>query len=549
MSSLAAARVRLAGPVLLGLAPLARPRPALAAPIPPVAGINPFSWVKDQVLGGLEWGVDQAGGFVTNLLAGIADALIPDWLAREALGLVGWMVAIPNYAAEGTNGGYAFAGLNSLRGTLTWVGVTLVPLTLTLAIGRATLGLGSDHPVAPLTRALSAVALVLLYPFVWAQIAGGANHLTRAVLRIPAVESGLNEQFEFMVGGGALKGAPFLGALMLLVAGALLVATLVLKLMILVAGAVLYVTGVLMPGIAATERGQAVAQAWITATVGLMAIPVIWTVVFAVGALLMHDADTAARAVAGSGRFRELIGGLMLAVGSIAASAVALKIATTLGGVIAGQVTGALALVGSRDGGQRTALRAAASGAGTKLAAFGTRLGGAMRQVAGDNLVGRTRTGALAALAGGGAVASGGLIGAAGLGGRRTLAAGARAARRVAHRAPAGVVASRIAQSARQGWANPTEAPRWEPPSGGPPADPPPAGRGASTARDSRTPPSVGSPPTTAPPPKSSRRQPSSPDAVRPASHPPQTRPSDTAHPPRRDDPKGGGDGDVPPTR
>ncbi len=516
----------------------------------PVAGIDPFGWVKDQVLGGLEWGVEQAAGFVTNLLAGIADALIPDWLAKEALNFVAWVVSVPNYAAGGAGaGGYAFGGVNTLRGVLTWVGVTLIPLSLTVAIGRATLGVGNDHPIAPFTRALVSVALVLIYPFAWAQLATAANQLTRAIIRIPAVERGLNEQFEFIVGAGALRGVPMLGALLLLVAAALLVGLVVLKLMILVAGALLYVTGVLMPGIAATERGQAITQAWITATVGLLAIPVVWTVVFAIGALLMNDANTAAGAVAGSGKLKELIGGLMLAVGSIAATGVALKIGMALGGVVLGQVSGALALAGQGGGGQRTPAQAAATGATAKLAAFGDRLGGALRTTAGNHLSGRTRTGALAALSGGGALARGGMLGAAGAGGRRALASSSRAARRVALRSPAGVAATRVADSARAGWKNPAAAPSWNTPAGAAPNTPPstsssPTGESLTPAPQAGAERSEPRPPAPSDPPPRPASDPPPPDPARPASRPPQ--PS----PPRQDpDSKGGGDADVPPTR
>jgi hypothetical protein len=526
----------------------------------PVAGIDPFGWVKDQVLGGLEWGVDQAAGFVTNLLAGIADALIPDWLAKEALNFVAWVVSVPNYAAGGAGaGGYAFGGVNTLRGVLTWVGVTLIPLTLTVAIGRATLGVGRDHPIAPFTRALSSIALVLLYPFLWTQLATGANQLTRSILRIPAVEQGLNKQFEFIVGAGALRGVPMLGALLLLIAAALLIGLVVLKLMILVAGALLYVTGVLMPGIAATERGQAVTQAWITATVGLLAIPVVWTVVFAIGALLMNDAGTAAGAVAGSGKLKELIGGLMLAVGSIAATAVALKIGMAIGGVVIGQVSGALALAGGGDGGggQRSTVAGAAGGATAKLAAFGDRLGGALRNTAGTNLSGRARTGALAALAGGGALARGGVLGVAGAGGRRALASGGQAARRVAKHAPAGAVATRVAASARAGWQNPGTAPRWgASPSGTPatssaPPEPPTTPTGSPSPSSSSPPSDRSAPPepSGSPPPRPST-DPPPPDPARPASRPPQPAPPSAPRRPRQDpDPKGGGDADVPPTR
>lgn len=523
----------------------------------PVAGIDPFGWVKDQVLGGLEWGVDQAAGFVTNLLAGIADALIPDWLAKEALNFVAWIVSIPNYAAGGADaGGYAFGGVNTLRGVLTWVGITLIPLSLTVAIGRATLGVGNDHPIAPFTRALSSIALVLLYPFVWSQLAIGANQLTRAVLRIPAVEQGLNKQFEFIVGAGALRGVPMLGALLLLVAAVLLIGLVVLKLMILVAGALLYVTGVLMPGIAATERGQALTQAWITATVGLLAIPFVWTVVFAVGALLMNDAGTAAGAVAGSGKLKELIGGLMLAVGSIAATAVAIKLAMAVGGIVLGQVGGALALAGSGGGaGHRTAVQSA-GGASAKIAAFGDRLGGALRNTAGNHLSGRARSGALAGLAGGGVLARSGLMGAAGSGGRLAVGSSAQTARRLAQRTPAGVAASKVAQSARAGWKDPGTAPRWGAPSNGATPSPP---------APEETPPAPGSPSSTStpgseraegpatssasPPPRPSTAPPP-PDSARPASRPPQSPPASQPRSPRQDpDSKGGGDEDVSPAR
>lgn len=455
-----------AGVLLLAVA--VAPAAAHAAdPSTPLAIGNPFGWLKDQAIGGLQWGIKEAGGFVQNLLGGIADALIPDWLAKEALHVIAWLVAVPNYAAPGRgSGGYAFGGVNDLRAVLTWVGITLVPLTLTVSAGRTALGFGQDHPFAPFTRTLGAIALVLLYPFLWSQLAALANQLSRIVLSIPAVQTGLNKQFEFMVGAGALKGVPMLGAVMLLVASVLLIALLVLKLIILVIGAMLYATGVLMPGIAGSDRGQAVAQAWLTATVGLLAIPVLWTIVFAVGALLMNDADTAANAVAGSGKLKGLIGGLMLAVGSIAATAVAIKLTKLVAGTVMGQLGGVLASAAPSRGAPSNAGAQPGGGPGgaaAKISAFGSRLGGALRQTAGQNLPGRARTGALAALGGAGALAGGGLLGTAAAGARRAGAATAHNARRVAHRSPAGAVASRMAQSAKTGWQNPDAAPRWRP--------------------------------------------------------------------------------------
>lgn len=465
-----------AGAGLLLLILAAVPADAHADPLVPVGVANPFDWLKDQAIGGLEWGVKQAAGFVQNLLGGIADALIPDWLAREAIDVIAWIVAIPNYAAPGRgSGGYAFGGINDLRAVLTWVGITLIPLTLTVSAGRAVLGFGGDHPLAPFTRTLGASALVLLYPFLWSQVAGLSNQLTRIVLSVPAVHSGLNKQFEFLVGGGALKGVPMLGAVMLLAAAALFVAVLILKLILLVVGALLYATGVLMPGIASTERGQAIAQAWLTATIGLLAIPVLWALVFAVGALLMNDADSAAGAVAGSGKLKGLLGGLMLAVGSIGATFVAIKLAKVVAGAVMGQLGGVLSLAGKGAGAPGGGVQDRAGSAATKISAFGSRLGGALRAGAGEGLSGRARGGALAALGGAGALAGGGLIGAAAGGARRGGSATAHSVRRVAQRSPAGTVASRLAQSAKTGWQKPDAAPRWRPapsPNGGAPTRP-----------------------------------------------------------------------------
>ena len=103
----------------------------------------------------------------------------------------------------------------------------------------------------------------------------------------------------YAVDGVALGGWQLVDlGLMALVAIELL-SLIFLKVVIILLGALLYATGPITIGLVATESGAAIARAWASAVAMLLALPVAWATLFAVGALLVGDAGTAGPLIAG----------------------------------------------------------------------------------------------------------------------------------------------------------------------------------------------------------------------------------------------------------
>lgn len=433
---------------------------------PPIGGL--LGDIAHAVLGGLDWTVNVAGDFIMNLLGGLVKLLIPRSWIREGLSIIAWLVAVPDYSAQVTTpaGGraYGFSGVNALRGLCTWLGLAIAPLSLLYATSRAWSGQG-DHVAAPLTRVFVAAIGVLSYTWLWAQTVALTNQITKAILGVGAVTSGIQKMFELLIAGGALAGLPFIGLVLMGVGGAGLLALIFVKVLLVLVGALSYVTGPLMPGIAATERGDAVARAWFSLTAALFSLAPLWTLVFALSAVLISDAESAGAIIAGNSALGKLLGGVVIAMAAIAGFFLNIKITKALAAMVGGQLVAMLALLSSHGGGggARGLLGAGGgrAGAGTggaagpgagaaSLRGFAAKVGGAAAGAAGA-LMPAGRAGAV--LAGVGALAQGGLIGVgATLGGRGlTSAAGSRLGQ-AAGATRAGAVATRAARGARRGW-------------------------------------------------------------------------------------------------
>ena len=148
----------------------------------------------------------------------------------------------------------------------------------------------------------------------------------------------------YAVDGVALGGWQLVDlALMALVAIELL-SLIFLKVVIILLGALLYATGPITIGLVATESGAAIARAWASAVVMLLALPVAWATLFAVGALLVGDAGTAGPLIAGQSSIGSLLGGVLLAVAGAASLWMCLRVAREAMGLLRMQLGGLLAL-------------------------------------------------------------------------------------------------------------------------------------------------------------------------------------------------------------
>jgi len=371
-----------------------------------------------------------------------------------------WVVAVPNYAAHvGGPGGsqdYAFAGINDLRDLFVWLGLAMLPLSLTYASTRAMFGLG-DHAALPVIRTLAIGVVLISYTWLWGQVAAICNQITKAILGVPTVADGINRMFDLLTTGAALGGLPLIGLIVMGAAGIALLASIFVKVLMILVGAIVYVTGPLMIGVAPTERGAAAARAWLTLAIGLFVLPILWATVFAIAALLMNDSSGAASIIGTDSDLGKILGGLVLGLAAIAGFWLNLKLTKFAAAILGGQIAGMLALAsGGGRGAGVVSGRGGPTSARQALSSFGSRVSGAARGAAAP-LASSGRVGSMLASAGGGAgaLARGGLLGAGG--GLVKRGAGAAAASPVGQAVgstKAGALATRMARSGRTGWKN-----------------------------------------------------------------------------------------------
>ena len=450
----AAAAFAVAGS-LVGAAPAAA---ATGSHLPLVtAGIlgSIFGSIGHAVLGAFSWTIGLASNFILTTIGALVRMLIPRSWANEGVQIMEWIVAIPNYAGTVTsptgNTIYGFAGINALRDLFTWIGVGLLPLTLVYGTTRAMLG-ERGHVAVPIARVVAIAALLVSYPYWWTEAAAVTDTVTHMVLTLPAVVTGLHQLMLYAVDGVALGGWQLVDlALMALVAIELL-SLIFLKVVLILLGALLYATGPITIGLVATDSGAAVARAWASAVALLLAVPVVWATLFAVGALLVGDAGTAGPLIAGNSSVGSLLGGVLLAVAGAASLWICLRAAREAMGLLRMQLGGLLAL-SHRGSGGSARTPTPQSTASTSLRRFGARIAQAAGGAGGE--LAAAGGGAPAVVRGGravGYVARHGALGTAAAGGRAAARSAGPHAAALVGRSRAGAVAVRMAKAGTAGW-------------------------------------------------------------------------------------------------
>ena len=419
-----------------------------------------FSTIGHALLGAFSWTFGLAEKFLLTTLGALVRLLIPRSWVHDGVQIMGWIVAVPDYAGQiATPGGahhYGFAGVNDLRDLFMWLGIALAPLTLTHATARALVD--DSEPVGiPILRVAATAAGIVLYPYLWTQAANLTDQVTHLILSLPQVTDGIQKLMAYAVGGVALGGWQLIDLALMGAIGVALLGLIFMKVVLILVGAILYTTGPLMIGLVATRFGHAIARAWLSAVMFLLGIGIVWATIFAVGAVLINDADTAGPLIAGHSAFGSLVGGLLLAVAGLVALWLCLRIAREAGGLLRLQLGGMLAL--STGGSSRTSSVGESSRSRTS--------GASLRQFAGRVTASAGAAGSeLAQAAPGGQPIRRALRGTASVGRRglvRTAAAGARSAARPAAgptaailgRSRAGAVAVRMARSGTAAYRSP----------------------------------------------------------------------------------------------
>jgi hypothetical protein len=426
--------------------------PAFLGPVGNAIG-GVFHLIGGLVLGGLHWTVAVAGKFILATLGGLIHLLIPASWANDGLQVMHWLVAVPDYTGTITTPGgqtsYGFAGINALRDLFMWIGAALLPLTLVYATTRAALGAGRNL-AAPVGRVLALAAVLVSYPWWWSQAAAAVNQLTHFVLGLPPVSHGVYKLMQYAVGGVALGGWQLIDLFLMGAIGFALLGLIFLKVVIILLGALLYAMGPLLLALVPTDGGIVVARAWASAAAALMMLPLAWSTILAVGALLINDSSTAGPLIAGHGSIASLLGGLLLALAGLASLWLCIRAAREAGAILRGQLAGLLVVGRGRGGATGSVAPAQGRRAAESLRSFAGRVTGA--------------TGAALGAAGpaGQAIASGagafathsryGLIGAGGAlirTGARATAPGTAA---LVGRTRAGAVAVRMARAGTANW-------------------------------------------------------------------------------------------------
>jgi hypothetical protein len=438
----------------------AAPAAASAGPhIPAVtAGIlgSIFGSLGHAVLGAFSWTIGLASKFILTTIGALVRMLIPRSWANKGVAIMEWIVAVPNYAGTVTTPAgrtvYGFGGINALRDLFTWIGVGLLPLTLLYGTTRAMLG-ERGHVAVPVARVLGVAAVLVSYPYWWTEAAAMTDTLTHMILTLPRVANGLHQLMLYAVDGVALGGWQLVDLALMAVVAIELLSLIFLKVVIILLGALLYATGPITIGLVATESGAAIARAWISAVVMLIALPVAWATLFAVGALLVGDAGTAGPLIAGHSSVGSLLGGVLLAVAGAASLWVCLRVAREAMGILRMQLGGLLALSHRGSAGTGRGVATAHSSSAYSLRRFGASVSGAAGGAAGQ-LAAAGPGGAAVVRAGRavGYVGRHGALGTAAAGGRAAAALAAPGAALLVGRSRAGAVAVRMAKAGTAGW-------------------------------------------------------------------------------------------------
>jgi len=416
-----------------------------------------FSAIGGAVLGAFSWTIALASKFILTTIAALVRMLIPQSWVHKGLEIMQWIVAVPDYAGKVTSPGgghvYGFAGINALRDVFTWLGIAIAPLTLVYATSRAMIGEG-DPVGVPVLRMVAVTAVIVSYPYWWAQAAALADQITNTILLVPEVSRGLYKLMDYAVDGVALGGWQLIDLGLMGAIGLELIGLIFLKVVVILLGALLYATGPVTIGLVPTRAGSALARAWASAAVALLVLGIAWATLFAVGALLIGDAGSAGPLIAGNSALGSLTGGLLLAVAGLASLWLCLKAAREVASLLRLQLSGLLLLRGQRAPAGASSAVSVRRTTGQSLREYGGRLARAAGAAGGELALAGAAGGAVGrAGRAAGYVGRRGLVGTAAAAAARTARAGAASpAGAVFARSRAGAVAVRMARAGTASW-------------------------------------------------------------------------------------------------
>jgi hypothetical protein len=318
-------------------------------PLDDLAG-SALKKVGGVALGGLKITASTIAQLLGAIVYALADLLIPKSLVRAGVGGIKWLVGLPQLgsAPAGTTTAVRMPHLLELRDTLVWIGVTLLPLQVVIAGGRAMLAPTNDGDTLSevVERALLAGLGLIAFDWIWGALTRLVGLITGGLLSLPWMADGIERMLETLLIGGAAGSAvaaEFVIPLLLVAAGGTLLALLLVRIALEVIAALVFVLGGIALGVSPSGVGHRLFQAWLIAAASVFLLPVLWTIVFVAGAALMLDS----RSAAGQGGFLGFVAQLYNVGAALVVFGVAIKLAKGLfahaGGAIGNQLMAARA--------------------------------------------------------------------------------------------------------------------------------------------------------------------------------------------------------------
>lgn len=268
-------------------------------------------------------------GIANGFAQALAGALVPGFLKHATVATIQWLVALPDPES--------WTHVRHLQGEMTWLGISLLPVTVTVGTVRGwVLGVsGAGDPAAILARAAGACGVLVAYPWVVSQVVDGANTVTHAILGFPEVANGLASLVTVLFGGALLVGAGSAFAAILVIVGVAFAGALfAIQAFLVQVLAFLIVGGPLAIALSPVPEMAGLARLWARALGVVVLVPVCWTVLFATAGALTLDATDVAGGAGG------LPGHITAAFAALGTWALAVRLPMMLFGELRGFLAG-----------------------------------------------------------------------------------------------------------------------------------------------------------------------------------------------------------------
>jgi hypothetical protein len=218
----------------------------------------------------------------------LAHALVPSWLTHGTVATIQALVAVPDPAT--------WPHVGQLQGDMVWLAASLLPVTLGVGTVRYWLMgfTGAAHPATAVGRCMWVTFILVTYRWLVEQAVAMANTVTHAILGFPVVAAGLQRIITVLFGGALLSGAGgVFGAFLVLIGVVFAAALFACQVALTFVLAVLFVAGPFAIAWWPIPETSAAVRIWANVLMGVLLVPVGWTILFATAGALTLDATSA----------------------------------------------------------------------------------------------------------------------------------------------------------------------------------------------------------------------------------------------------------------